>query len=83
MNNIVKHAEADSVIIELCLENGNIQIFISDNGKGFDLSTVKEGLGFANMRNRVSVYKGIIEVDTAPGQGCRVVVKIPRVENYL
>lgn len=78
MNNIARHAEAGFVRIELDYEAGNIIVHISDDGKGFNPSTVKEGLGFANMRNRVSVYKGKIEVDTAPGQGCRLLVKIPR-----
>ncbi|MCR6722524.1 MAG: sensor histidine kinase [Chitinophagaceae bacterium] len=78
MNNIARHAEAEFVRIEMDYEAGNIIVLISDDGKGFDLVTVKEGLGFANMRNRLSVYKGKLEVDTAPGQGCRLLVKIPR-----
>lgn len=78
MNNIARHAEAEYVRIELDYEAGNFMVLISDDGKGFDPATVKEGLGFANMRNRLSVYKGKLEVDTAPGQGCRLLVKIPR-----
>src|SRR5690606_7215513 len=76
MNNIARHAEAEFVRIEMDYEAGNIIVLISDDGKGFDPVTVKEGLGFANMRNRLSVYKGKLEVDTAPGQGCRLLVKI-------
>ena len=78
MNIIARHAEARFVRISLDHESGYIAVHISDDGKGFNPLTVKEGLGFANMRNRVSVYKGKIEVDTAPGQGCRVLVRIPR-----
>lgn len=78
MNNIARHSKAEYVRIELEYDTGNILVLISDDGVGFNPDTVREGLGFANMRNRVSVYKGKIEVDTAPGQGCRLIVKIPK-----
>lgn len=78
MNNIARHAHASSVSIELKENERAYFILIRDNGRGFDPGEVKEGLGFANMRNRLSVYKGRIEVSTAPDAGCLLQVSIPK-----
>lgn len=78
MNNIAKHANASQVFIVLQKTPGFIEVQIRDDGQGFDPATIREGLGFANMRNRVSVYKGKVEVDSTPGAGCLVTIRIPK-----
>ena len=78
MNNIARHAYASEVWIELKEDERNYHVFIRDNGQGFDPAGIKEGLGFANMRNRLSVYNGRLELDTAPGIGCTLLVQVPR-----
>ena len=78
MNNIARHAYASEVWIELKEDDRNYYVYIRDNGKGFDPAGIKEGLGFANMRNRLSVYNGRLELDTAPGIGCTLQVQVPR-----
>lgn len=78
MNNVARHAQASHVQIVLEKIPGFIQVLIRDDGRGFDPATVREGLGFANMRNRVSVYKGKVELQSTPGQGCQVTIRIPK-----
>ncbi|HEY2722093.1 MAG TPA: PAS domain S-box protein [Chitinophagaceae bacterium] len=77
LNNIVKHAEASSAIIELSSENDATGLAIKDNGKGFDLSTIKKGSGLNNIRNRVYLLNGTVTIDTQPGKGCTLVVGLP------
>jgi PAS domain S-box-containing protein len=75
LNNIVKHAEADNVVIRLDNKsNGRMILQIEDDGKGFDPSTRRKGVGITNINSRAEVLNGKVEIDTAPGQGCRLKV---------
>ncbi|MDB5253717.1 MAG: domain S-box protein [Flaviaesturariibacter sp.] len=77
LNNIVKHAGATE--IDICLKNGDgtLLLEVTDNGAGFDLKTVKRGLGLSNMRNRAETLGGSMDIVTRPGEGCTVRVTIP------
>lgn len=77
MNNIAEHAEAQNVWIEFTQGSAGIYLQVRDDGKGFDPKTVEYGMGFENMRNRLSLYRGRVEVKTAPGRGCLVGVFVP------
>jgi PAS domain S-box-containing protein len=77
INNIIKHASASKVIIELFHEQGLIQLIVKDNGQGFDLFTVKKGHGIKNMRSRVELLNGTIDIISATGKGCKLIVHIP------
>jgi signal transduction histidine kinase len=77
INNIVKHAEAKTVLIELFHENNMIELVVTDDGRGFDPTTVKKGHGLKNMRSRAELLNGTIEMITAPGKGCKLKVHIP------
>ncbi len=77
LNNVIKHAEATSTIIELWEKEKIIQLSIKDNGKGFDSMIPKKGSGLNNIRNRVYLLNGILTVETQPGKGCTLVVELP------
>ena len=77
MNNIVKHSEAESVIIEILRDSEFIKLNIRDNGKGFDSRKKKTGIGLNNIISRVRLYNGKVTIDTAPGKGCSLSVAIP------
>jgi PAS domain S-box-containing protein len=82
LNNVVKHAQATEVGIEL-LELGNyIQLIIEDNGKGFDVDKHfnSQGNGIYNMRERINVIGGSIEIKSKPGKGTIIDIKIPLYE---
>ena len=77
MNNVVKHAKATLVNVILESKSGVIRLLISDNGKGFDMAGMRNGIGFANMKNRAQLYCGKLEITSLPGQGCSLELVFP------
>jgi PAS domain S-box-containing protein len=76
-NNTLKYADATSVTIRLEEINDTIQLQYSDNGNGFDMATVKKGLGLINIQNRIENFNGKATVNSSPGNGCTLLVEIP------
>ncbi|MGB8190690.1 MAG: PAS domain-containing protein, partial [Chitinophagaceae bacterium] len=76
-NNVVKHAKAGSVKIELKASKGLLNLEITDDGKGFDLTKTKKGVGLNNIINRAELFNGKVDIVAAPGKGCTVRVTIP------
>lgn len=80
VNNVLKHSEARNLIIELMLAetDTNIELSITDDGKGFNAENVrKTGLGLSNITSRAELSGGKVNIQTAPGQGCKLRVQIP------
>ncbi len=77
VNNIVKYAEAGQVLISIKKESGQLEIITEDNGKGFDTSKKKKGIGINNIKNRVESFNGTIELFSMPGKGCRWKILLP------
>lgn len=77
LNNILKHAQATKVYINVLLTNENIKLSIKDNGKGFNTSAAKEGIGLQNIRQRAELFSGIFTINSSPGNGCELKVEIP------
>ena len=80
LNNILKHAEASAVEIMLEVDDEEILLNITDDGKGFDSNGERHGVGIRNMTSRAELYNGTVEIETAPGIGCslKVVMKIKK-----
>jgi len=76
-NNILKYSNAGTVNIKLDCVNGNVCLQIIDDGKGFDLSVKKEGIGLENIRRRVNYLGGVTSIISSPGRGCRIIAEIP------
>ncbi len=70
LNNIIKYAEATRVTINLYSEDDLVHIKLNDDGKGFDNSKLKTGLGFRNIQSRLLIYNGHMKLESAPGKGC-------------
>ena len=77
VNNILKHASAKQVFIELFPEEGQVELIVSDDGIGFDPVTVKKGMGLENMRSRSALLNGKFDIIAAPGQGTKIKVVLP------
>ena len=78
LNNIVKHARATSVIIRLTIERDeDIVLTITDNGVGFDTSRHHKGVGITNIISRVELFNGTVDLQSRPGEGCMLSVRIP------
>ncbi len=83
LNNIVKHAAATEVMIQIAIERGKLILMIRDNGKGFaqdsatncaESSALRNGL--PNMRKRIESIAGMIEWESLPERGAAVKLTI-------
>lgn len=86
LNNIVKHAKAQKIIINLSNEKSKaITLSIIDDGKGFDIKKIKKnkltGNGIGNLQTRVRLLNGTIKIESEPNRGTSIFVKIPLKEN--
>lgn len=77
MKNIVKYADAGKIDIAVTRLNGSINLRVADNGKGFDIKAVKDGIGLSNIRKRAESLSGKLMLNSAPGKGCEIFVTIP------
>ena len=79
LNNALKHAGATEVAVEIVAKEGYVVLSVIDNGQGFEPSDPGSsiGMGLANMRMRASRRGGQLAVDASPGQGTRVVARLP------
>ncbi len=83
VGNILEHAEAKSVSIKLRCDARECVLEIKDDGKGFDVSKLTRvepsgrGAGLFIMRERTSMLGGAGFVESAPGQGTKVIAKVP------
>lgn len=80
LTNILKHSKASDVHITLAQDTNNTCLQIVDNGKGFNLHEQRNGIGLNNISSRTKVFGGQVEINSAPGCGCSLMVKLPRTE---
>jgi two-component system NarL family sensor kinase len=78
VNNILKHADATTALVQLIRKDSTLSITVEDNGKGFDADILQNvgGIGYLNLRNRVAYLNGTIDIQTAPGKGTSVNIEI-------
>lgn len=79
LHNIVRHAHATHVRIDITRTNGRLALEIKDDGVGFDTTTVTAGNGLANLHDRARAAGGTLAISSTPGTGTTVQfnVKIP------
>jgi signal transduction histidine kinase len=75
--NVVKHADATTVEIEVSEDDGVVKIVVADDGRGFAPDDPTDGFGLIGMRERIRLVGGRHEVDSTPGQGTIVRASIP------
>lgn len=77
-NNIVKHAQATEVHLQLACENGHLRLAVADNGKGLSDNTINgAGNGLANLRRRIKVLGGTVHIESKAGGGARIEFILP------
>jgi len=75
--NVIKHAQANVVNVDVTRTNGTVQITVSDDGVGFDVAHVltdpsrQQGFGLFNIKERLDFIGGRLDVDAHPGRGSR------------
>ncbi|RYU89270.1 tetratricopeptide repeat protein [Mucilaginibacter terrigena] len=79
VNNVIKHAKASLLDIQLQMEGDEVSVTIEDNGRGFDTSDKEkfEGIGLKNIITRVEYLKGTVDISSSPGKGTLVAILIP------
>jgi signal transduction histidine kinase len=83
LNNIAKHAHASLVQLSLKKRGANVELFIEDNGRGFDFEEMSyqifeaEGFGLASMKERAEIFGGSFEICTRKGKGTKIRVLWP------
>jgi NarL family two-component system sensor histidine kinase LiaS len=83
VSNAVRHAGAHRITIALQPLTEEVELRITDDGRGFDLERAKahHGLGLRLMQERVQEAGGTFHLDTAPGEGTRIVVRLRKGEH--
>lgn len=81
VSNIIKHANANKISIQLIRHEKDLSVVIEDNGTGFDTSKVNEfeGIGLKNIISRVEFIRGKVHFDSTPGKGTTVLIDVPLV----
>ncbi|WP_018306526.1 GAF domain-containing sensor histidine kinase [Desulfitobacterium hafniense] len=77
LTNIIRHAEAKHVQIELELQRNTVLLTICDDGKGMKLSSEYNGLGLIGMQERVKLIGGQHNINSQPGQGVMISITLP------
>jgi PAS domain S-box-containing protein len=80
-NNIHKYAGATHVKLLVGISEQVVYMVIEDNGKGFDLSKKRTGIGLTNINHRSRSLNGKAEIQSAPGEGCRLIITLPLEES--
>lgn len=79
IHNALQHASATNLEMQLVYNQENFTMRITDDGVGFDEAIVQENgtMGITNMHKRAKVLNGRLEIVTAPGKGCDVILYCP------
>jgi signal transduction histidine kinase len=77
VTNILRHANAENVSIELGQDDGTLMMTIEDDGSGFEPEERFEGSGIVGMRERASLVNGTLRFDSEPGLGTLVRLEVP------
>ncbi len=78
VTNILRHANAQQVSVELYENAGRLTLAVQDDGVGFDPGLRGEGVGLVGMRERAGLVGATLRVDSEPGDGTQVVLEVPR-----
>jgi len=77
LKNILKHAAAKEVIVQLTIEENELLLIIEDDGKGFDVASSNKGIGLENIRSRTAYLDGTLDIDSVPGEGTTFTINLP------
>jgi len=79
VNNVIKHANANTLDIQLAKDEEGINAMIEDNGTGFDSSQLDkfDGIGLKNISTRVAYLRGTVDFSSRLGKGTLVAIFIP------
>jgi signal transduction histidine kinase len=78
LQNSIKHAECKNILIKLAVNENEINVMLSDDGKGFNEKTLMvKGIGLSNMKKRTQLLGGNFNLTSAPGSGTQLHIILP------
>ncbi|MBC7695030.1 MAG: sensor histidine kinase [Burkholderiales bacterium] len=79
VNNIIKHAKASQISMQLVRHETEINVMVEDNGVGFDASSIDtfEGIGLKGIITRIEFLDGSVHFDSNVGRGTTVIIDVP------
>src|SRR5262249_18692523 len=77
LHNVARHSHAPDAHVRLAADAQHLILHIADLGVGFDARTSPAGLGLISMRERAALLQGEVVIDTFPGGGTRIGVRVP------
>jgi two-component system NarL family sensor kinase len=80
VNNVMKYADPMVIEIQLLGYEDEVSVIVEDDGNGFDAGTLEQasGNGWKNIKSRINLVKGSIEIDSRPGKkGTTMIIKVP------
>lgn len=79
INNIIKHAEAKAVSVQLLKTKTHLVLVVEDNGKGFEWGdpSTKNGIGLMNINSRAQAVHGEVNYEPSPKQGTVATIRVP------
>lgn len=75
--NAVRHGKARRLAVAVTRQDGHVELTVRDTGTGFDPAAPHAGSGLRHIRDRVAELGGTVDVDSAPGHGAAVTVRVP------
>jgi signal transduction histidine kinase len=83
INNARKHAKAEKHLVRFTRQEKYVVVEIQDNGVGFDIEAMRKNygergsLGMVNMEERVAIFEGLLNIESAPNKGTRISIFAP------
>jgi signal transduction histidine kinase len=75
--NAVRHGNARRLTVSMTRQDGHVELAVRDTGSGFDPAAPHAGSGLAHIRDRVAELGGTVDIDSAPGRGAALTVRVP------
>jgi PAS domain S-box-containing protein len=77
LHNILKHSGAKNASISMSIRHRKLHVSVTDDGKGFQVSKVKKGLGLQNIYDRTELFRGKANITSSKSKGTSLIVEIP------
>ena len=75
--NAVRHGGARRLAVSMSRQDGHVELAVRDTGTGFDPAAPHAGSGLAHIRDRVAELGGTVDIDSAPGRGAALTIRVP------
>jgi signal transduction histidine kinase len=76
LTNVIRHAKARSVIVQLMRHENLLQLVVEDDGQGFQPTTARAGVGLRSIQARASYLNAQLDIQSEPGQGTSVTLEL-------